>query len=66
MRMYIYAIGGFKMKIRNFWKEAVLAVFASMWAGCEIVPDDGVSYNPEEELKDSSEVVVRMRNLLCT
>ena len=70
------------MEIRKFWKKAMLAAFASMWAGCddgsssssefvpeygapcyedngcEVMPEYGVPYNPEEELTDSSEVVV--------
>lgn len=54
------------MEIRKFWKKAMLAAFASMWAGCddgsssssEIAPGYGVPYNPEEELMDSSAVVV--------
>ncbi len=53
------------MKIRKFWKKAMLAAFASMWAGCddgsssssEIAPGYGVPYNPEEHpLEDSLSV----------
>lgn len=70
------------MKIRKFWKKAMLAAFASMWAGCddgsssaeevsptygcgpccdgngcEVMPEYGVPYNPEEHpLEDSLSV----------